>query len=126
MEAWEPTLTELQSNYERYYSLQCLNVPLERKYKLISLICFLTTVARKKNPSASVEQVIRKITKGSSNSPGLLRALTCICEDAVSNPHETFSCFGYTTADEIIKEINDILLTEMPFYNRYPVTDLPF
>lgn len=126
MEAWEPTLTELQYHYNRYYTLQCLNVPFAEKIKLISLICFLTAQARKKNSSVMVEQVLRKITQGQcSNSPGLMRALVCICEDYMIEPYN-FPIFGLKSTNEIIDKITEILSTEMPFPNPYPEEKLPF
>lgn len=126
MEAWEPTLTDLRSTYSRYFSLKCLNVPFSDKFILISLICFLTLQARKKTPEATVEQVIRKVTNGrASNSPGLLRALVCICEDYLAHSKE-FPIFGAKSSKEIVDKIVEILNTEVPFDNPYPVEDIPF
>jgi hypothetical protein len=126
MEAWEPTLTDLHSTYNRYYSLACLNVSPEQKFALISLICFLTQQARKKNPSVTVEQVIKKITASTTgNSPGLLRALCCICEDYLKVPGE-FPIFGAKSSKEIVDTILKILNMELPFENGYPVNDIPF
>ena len=126
MEAWEPTLEELRLTYNRYFSLQCLNVSPTDKFALISLICFLTIQARKKNPAVTVDQVIRKITQGQmSNSPGLLRALTCICEDMLIEPYD-FPIFGAKSSKEIVDKIVSILSTEMPFPNPYPNENIPF
>lgn len=124
MEAWEPTLTDLHSTYNRYFSLSCLNVSPEQKFALISLICFLTLQARKNNPKATPEQVIKKIADG-GNSPGLLRALCCICDDFLKSAGD-FPIFGAKSSKEIVECIKKILNTEMPFDNPYPVNDLPF
>lgn len=126
MEAWEPTLTDLRSTYNRYFSLACLNVSSENKFALISLICFLTKQARKKNPEVSVDQVIRKVTNGKAmNSNGLLRALTCICEDYLKTESE-FPIFGAKSSKEIVDKVIEILNTELPFENPYPNEKIPF
>ena len=126
MEAWEPTLTDLRSTYNRYFSLACLNVSPENKFALISLICFLTKQARKKNPEVSVDQVIRKVTNGKAmNSNGLLRALTCICEDYLKTESE-FPIFGAKSSKEIVDKVIEILNTELPFENPYPNEKIPF
>lgn len=126
MEAWEPTLTDLRSTYNRYFSLACLNVSPDNKFALISLICFLTKQARKNNPNVSVDQVIRKITNGKAmNSNGLLRALTCICEDYLKTEGE-FPIFGAKSSKEIVDKVIEILNTEMPFPNPYPNENIPF
>lgn len=126
MEAWEPTLTDLRSTYSKYFTLQCLNVPFTAKCELISYICFLTVQARKKKPEVTVDQVIRKVTQGvTSNSPGLLRALTCICEDELIAPFD-FPLFGAESSKEIVNRIVAILNTEIPFPNPYPNENVPF
>lgn len=125
-EDWEPTLEGLRLTYNRFYSLQCLNVSPVDKFALISLICFLTVQARKKNPEVSVDQVIKKITQGQMvNSPGLLRALTCICEDMLIEPYD-FPIFGAKSSKEIVDKIVSILSSEVPFHNPYPNEDIPF
>lgn len=73
-----------------------------------------------------VEQVLRKVTEGlDTNSPGLMQALTCICEDMMVKPYN-FPIFGYKSAKEIVDKIREILMTEMPFDNPYPEEKLPF
>lgn len=126
MEAWEPTLTDLRSTYNRYFTLACLNVSPDNKFALISLICFLTRQARKKNPEATVDQVLRKVVSGKAmNSNGLLRAITCICEDFLQGEGE-FPIFGAKSSKEIVDKIVEILNTEMPFPNPYPHENIPF
>lgn len=126
MEAWEPTLTDLRSTYNRYFTLACLNVSPDNKFALISLICFLTKQARVKNPDAKVEQVIRKIVPQNQNSPGLLRALTVICEDYLKDKNADFPIFGAKSAAEIVAKIKEILSMELPFENPYPEERCPF
>ena len=126
MEAWDPTLTDLRSTYNRYFTLACLNVNFESKFALIALICFLTKQARKSNPNATVEQVIKKVLPENHNvSAGLLRALVCICEDHLVG-NSDFPSFGAKSAKEIVLKIREILDTEMPFPNPYPADVCPF
>lgn len=117
MEAWEPTLTDLSLTYDKYFTLDCLNVSFEEKFALISLICFLTKQAQKKNNSVTVEQVIRKIA-GNSNSNGLLMALTCICGDFIKHC-DKFPIFGAKSSKEIVDKVKELLNTELPFNNPY-------
>lgn len=116
MEAWKPTLTDLRSTYNKYFTLAYLNVSPENKFALISLICFLTKQARIKNPDATVEQVIQKI-KGNDqdNSQELLDAITIICEDYLKDKDAKFPIFGAKSAAEIVDKIKEILMSEMPF-----------
>ena len=126
MEAWDLTLTDLRSIYNRYFSLACLNVTFENKVALISLICFLTRQARKSNPQATVEQVLKKVLPEKHDvSPGLLRALVCICEDYLASDTE-FPNFGAKSAKEIVLKIREILDKEMPFPNPYGADQCPF
>lgn len=126
MEAWAPTLTDLRSTYNRYFTLSCLNVGPDAKFALISLICFLTKQARKNNPKATVDQVLRKVLNGRAmNSNGLLRAVTCICEDMLLGEGE-FPIFGAKSSKEIVDKIVEILGKEMPFGNPYPNEVCPF
>lgn len=126
MEAWEPTLTDLRSTYNRYFTLGCLNASPEEKFALISLICFLTKQARKSKPETKVDQVLRKIIpERLHTSNGLLRALTCICEDFLSGNGE-FPIFGAKSSKEIVDKIVEIVNKEMPFPNPYPTEQIPF
>lgn len=117
---------DLRSTFSRYFTLECINASFEEKVALISLICFLTQQARKKNPDVTVDQVFRKIlpeTKRPSN--GLLRALTCMCEDYLKG-ETTFPIFGAKSSKEIVDKILEILDKEMPFPNPYPNEQVPF
>lgn len=124
MEAWDLTLTDLRSIYNKYFSLACLNVPPDVKFALISLICFLTKQARKTNANATVEQVLKKILPENHQvSKGLLNALVCICDDYLLT-NDDFNTFGAKSAKEIVLKIREILDKEMPFPNPY--SDCPF
>lgn len=127
MDAWEPTLNDLRDYYQRYFTLGCLATDIGNKFALISLICFLTKQARVKTPTATCEQVIRKIVGDSnSNSAGLLKALSVICEDFMRNTSE-FMTFNFKSSKEMVSKIKEILNTELPFENPYPpITKCPF
>ena len=123
-DAWEPTINDLRYYYNRYFSLNCLATTSTNKFVLISLICFLTLRARVKNPKATCEQVIRKIT-GEMNSKNLVTALSVICEDYMLNSEE-FPTFKLKTATEMVEKIKEILHTELPFKATVGEEILPF
>lgn len=117
MEAWEPSFSELEDTYEEFFSLSYLNTTLENKFGLISLICFLTKQARKNNPDATCYQVIMKVTKDTAFDKyrmKFIRGLAIVCEDFMKNTVD-FMTFDLKSSKEMIKKINEILDTWMPF-----------
>ena len=117
MDAWPPTYQELQETYATYYSLAGLNTSLENKFGLISLICFLTKQAKRKNPDVTCWQVIRKITENDLPSKDLElfhRGLSIICEDFMQHTTD-FLTFDMKTSKDMINKIREILSTWLPF-----------
>lgn len=115
MEYFEPTYEELEERYS-YYSLSGLNTTIENKFGLISLICFLTQQARKKNPDATCYQVIMKIMDNADNKYTLqfLRGLSIVCSDFMKNTTE-FATFGLKSSKEMVSRIKEIIDTWLPF-----------
>lgn len=117
MEAWNPTYKDLEDYYAKHFSLGFLNTTFENKVGLISLICFLTQQARKKNPDATCYQVIMKVIGNESFNKykaEFLRGLAVVCDDFMKHTSE-FLTFDLKSAKAITNKINEILDTWMPF-----------
>lgn len=117
MDAWEPTYSELEDYYAHYFSLGNLNTTIENKFGVISLICFLTQQARKKNPDATCYQVIMKILDDRLQDKytlKFLRGLSVVCDDFMKHTTE-FLTFDIKSSKEMIKRIREILDTWCPF-----------
>lgn len=115
-EAWRPTYQELQDMYGRYFSLSYLNTDISNKFALISLICFLTKHARKKDPDANCYRVIIKVlgNKEANYDREFIKGLSIVCEDFYKNTTD-FMTFNLKSASEIVKKIVEILDTYLPF-----------
>ena len=59
--------TELQELYDKYFSLGALSCPLDNKFALISLICYITKRAKEKNPDVNCYKVIKQIIAKEEN-----------------------------------------------------------
>ena len=117
MDAWPPTYQELQETYATYYSLSGLNTSLENKFGLISLICFLTKQAKRKNPDATCWMVIRKITENeipSKEQESFYKGISIVCDDFMKHTTE-FLTFDLKTSKDMINKIKEILSTWLPF-----------
>ena len=117
MEAWEPTYSELEEYYNKYFSLSFLNTTIENKFGLISLICFLTQQARKKNPDATCYQVIMKIVGDEITDKyrlQFLRGLSIVCNDFMKHT-TSYLTFDLKTSKEMVSYIKNIIDTWLPF-----------
>lgn len=117
MEAWEPSYSDLEDYYGNYFSLRYLNTTFENKIGLISLICFLTQQARKKNPNATCYQVIMKVVGDepfNKYKVEFIRGLSVVCDDFMI--HTTnFLTFDLKSSKAIMEKIKEILDTWIPF-----------
>lgn len=118
LSAWEPTYEELRIEYRKRYSLGNLHTSFENKVGLISLVCFLTQQARKKNPDATCYQVLMKVIENRQPYSELflerIKGLSIICSDFLENT-TNFLTFDLKTSKDIVNKINEILDTWMPF-----------
>ena len=117
MEAWEPTYSELEEYYSRYFSLGGLNTTIENKFGLISLICYITQQVRKKNPDATCYQVIMKVVgdiPADKYTTEFLRGLSVVCDDFMKHTTE-FLTFDLKSSKAIMAKIKEILDTWLPF-----------
>ena len=58
------TYKQLEAIYNQYFSLGNLNININNKFALISLICYIVTSMRKKKPDVTYYQVVHKICDG--------------------------------------------------------------
>lgn len=117
MEAWEPTYSELEEYYSKYFTLSNLNTSFDNKIKLISLVCYLTIQLRKKHPDTTCYQTLMKIVGDIPQDKYTLefiRGVSIICEDYLKNNSE-FPTFKLKSGSEIVNVIKQILSTWMPF-----------
>ena len=117
MEAWDPTYSELEETYRKYFSLSCLDTTIENKFGLISLVCFLTQQSRKKNPDATCYQVIMKIVGNEITDKyrlQFLRGLSIVCDDFMKHT-SNFLTFDLKSSKDMVTRIKDIIDTWLPF-----------
>ena len=55
------TYKELEAIFSQYFSLGNLNININNKFALISLICYIVTSMKKKQPDVTYYQVVYKI-----------------------------------------------------------------
>nr|DAP34576.1 MAG TPA: hypothetical protein [Caudoviricetes sp.] len=111
-----PTFSELDEAYRRYFTLGYLNTDIGSKFALISLTCFLTKQARVKTPEATPYDVLLKVIGGDTSSFDMefLRAVAAICNDFMRNTTE-FLTFDMKSSREMVIKIREILSTYLPF-----------
>lgn len=106
------TVESLRGTHLKYFSLGYFNTDINTKFALISLICFLTQVARKKDPKYSYYDVIKQIIKDEVPDP-FCRSLSVICEDFGYGCSQ-FPTFGIESK-KIPAKVKEILLSWFPF-----------
>lgn len=104
---------ELRDIYSEHFSLGYINDSIETKFALISLICYVTQQARKKNRSVTYYQVIKAITKDISFPDSFIVGLSIICEEFGYGCNK-FPLFGLK-GKQIISQIKEILEHYVPF-----------
>jgi hypothetical protein len=112
------TFKELQKIYSENFSLGYIDgngarSPIENRFVLISLICYITYKTKLKNPDATHYQIIMKLSTGLGLPDDFIKGLSIVCEDFSYACH-TFPTFGLKGKD-IIKEVISILKTYIPF-----------
>lgn len=107
------TYRELEDFYNKYFSLGNLNININNKFALISLICYITTSMQKKQPDVTYYQVVYKICDTLGFEEDFIKGLAVMC-----------SSFGYGCKDfptfnikpkDMVQTCRDILKTYMPF-----------
>lgn len=104
---------ELRLFYARNFSLGFLGSDINKKFALISLICYLTKSLQKKQPDVTYYQVLMKLTKDNSLPERYIKGLAIICEDFA------YGCKEFPTFEikpnEIVPTIKNLLLSSLPF-----------
>lgn len=96
----------------KYFNLGHFNSDINTKFALISLICFLTHLAKKKNSMVTTYNVIKQIIK-EEVPDSFCRSLSVICDDFAYGCSE-FPTFGIENK-QIPAKIREILLSWGPF-----------
>lgn len=105
---------ELKAIYTRYFTSGYINADINNKFALISLVGFLTDQARKKSPSATCYQVLKKVTDGRGVPDSILSRLSIVCEDFMYGVTKFNTC-GCTSAKQMVEQINLIINEWLPF-----------
>ena len=108
-----PPYEEMQKIYSRYFSLGYLNVDINTKFALISLICYLKQKLSEKKPDVTHFQILKKINGGDLIPEDFLKGLAVICSDFGYGCKE-FPTFGIEDK-KIPNKIKEILLNWIPF-----------
>lgn len=103
---------ELRRCYNEYFSLGYLDVDINTRFALISLICYVTTKLKEKNPDVTYYQVVYKLGNGLVEDD-FIKGLSIICEDFAYGCKE-FPTFGIEPK-KIPDKIKEILHNRLPF-----------
>lgn len=109
---------ELKRIYSEHFSLGNLNntngrSAIENRMVLISLICYIYSKNKPKNPDLTYYELIMKLSKNLGLPDGFIKGLSIVCEDFAYNSKD-FPTFGLKGQD-ILKEIIEILKSYLPF-----------
>lgn len=107
------TYKQLEHVYSRYFSLGYLNVDINNKFALISLICYIVTSMKKKQPDITYYEVVNKICDKQGMTDEFIKGLAIMCE-SFGYGCTTFPTFNIAPKD-MVQTCRDILKTYMPF-----------
>lgn len=107
------TYRQLQDLFNKYFSLGNLNININNKFALISLICFITTSMRKKKPDVTYYEVVYKICDTLGFEDDFIKGLAIMCESFGYGCKE-FPTFEIKPKD-MVETCRNILKTYMPF-----------
>lgn len=103
---------ELQTIFDEYFSLSTLGTDFSNRIGLISMICYLYSKLKPKNPDLTYYTLLYKIGNTKVDEKSLI-GLSIICENFGKNCKE-FPDFGIKLKD-MPKKIKDILHNWLPF-----------
>lgn len=103
---------ELQNIFDEYFSLSNLGEDFSNRIGLLSMICYLYSKLKLKNPDLTYWNLIYKIGKTEVPEKYLI-GLSILCESFGKNCKE-FPTFGIQPKD-MPKKIREILHSWMPF-----------
>lgn len=112
------TFKDLSDFYAEHYSLGYLNgengrSSMENRFVLISLINYVYSKAKLKNPDLTRYELIMKLGETKGLPEDFVKGLAIVCEDFAyqTNTYPTFGLKG----NDIVAEIKAILNTYLPF-----------
>lgn len=103
---------ELESIFEKYFSLATLGENFSDRIGLISMTCYLYSKLKPKNPDLTYYTLLYKIGKTEISEENIIN-LSIICENFGRNCKE-FPTFGVQPKD-MPKKIKEILHNWLPF-----------
>ena len=107
------TYKQLQAIFAQYFSLGNLNVDINNKFALISLICCIVHSMKKKNPDVSYYETVYKICAQSGMTEDFMKGLAVMCE-SFGYGCTTFPTFNIQPKD-MVQTCRYILKTYLPF-----------
>ena len=103
---------ELQIIFDKYFSLSTLGTDFSNRIGLISMVCYLYSKLKPKNPDLTYYTLLYKIGNTEVDEKNLI-SLSIICENFGKNCKE-FPDFGVKPKD-MPKKIKEILHNWLPF-----------
>lgn len=108
-----PPYNKMREMYSKLFSLGYLNVDINRKFALISLVCFVTYKAKAKKPDVTHYSILMNITKDNTLPEDFIKGLAVVCEDF------SYGCTEFPTFNlkgtDVINTIKEILNSYVPF-----------
>lgn len=108
-----PSYLQLTDYYSKHFSLGYINSDINVKFALISLIGYIVTELKKKNPDVTFYTTVHKLAEGSGIPEELEYAIAIIAED-FAYQCKTFPTFGMQPS-QMVAKIKEILNLYMPF-----------
>ena len=107
----EPTYEQLRAVYEKRFTLGYLNMDINNKFALISLVGYLTMKVREKNPTATHLSVLNKINADLKLPQDFINALAIVCEDFSYGCKLVVLASEYYDEKEYIRDYDEFLKT---------------
>lgn|SRR5574344_1533700 len=108
-----PTFKELSKLYKDYFSFGYINSDINAKLAIISLLGYIVTELKKKNPDVTYFSVLTKITSGLGIPEEFIWAIAIVSEDFAYGCTE-FPTFGMKP-NQMVNKIKEILSLYTPF-----------
>lgn len=109
----ELSYDKLKLMYDENFSLGYINKDIGSKFFLISAICAITQMAKRKKPDITYWQIVYNLSDKMGLPEKFLKSLAVICEDFAYGCSD-FPTFGVEKKD-LIPRVQEILGSYMPF-----------
>lgn len=116
----ELTFNDKRQAFYKMFSLGEMGTTIDNKLILISLVGSFYLLAKKKDPSIKILDIVYKVIDGDSNIPGdpksqQFKEMLAILVEEFLYGVQTGNMFGLKNPKELKDKINDILSQRMPF-----------